>query len=384
MYCTVLESLKKNDKIKDYVVNVLTEKTENDRTVAAILKIMSEKYERTMSEKCLNLMEEIVNFKAEGGIENTADKFGKMMAEVKKMDLAANLNFALTLQFMERLEKSGKLSSDEKMRLKNEIETKEGKPKYNDSDERVQKELRRMKIVNNRQNIWDVKLTDTHFVRERESRYGNWKNKMEKNGYRRSDSRKGYWKNGIAASVNRYVKDRNGSRFRSQSRGSGFDRYRSQSVGAGNSNNRSGSLKPKSELAKDVEEIKKDMKEMKKMMDELKNTKANCVNHFVAEEFEINVRYVDEAKGMNMIVDSGAPVSIATSKWMEKYLKTMGVKKEETTENECKRKFRMGENVYLSNKEITLPVRMKTESDDYIRRMITVSIVDREDELFLC
>ncbi len=38
----------------------------------------------------------------------------------------------------------------------------------------------------------------------------------------------------------------------------------------------------------------------------------------------------------------------------------------------------------MSNKEILLPVRMKTENDDYIRRMITVSIVDREDELFLC
>ncbi len=44
----------------------------------------------------------------------------------------------------------------------------------------------------------------------------------------------------------------------------------------------------------------------------------------------------------------------------------------------------MGENVYLSNREITLPVRMKTENDDYIRRIITVSIVDREDELFVC
>ena len=50
----------------------------------------------------------------------------------------------------------------------------------------------------------------------------------------------------------------------------------------------------------DVEEIKKDMKEMKKMMDELKNSKANCVNHFVAEEFEVNVRYIDKAKGMNI------------------------------------------------------------------------------------
>ena len=167
-YCNVLESLKKNDKIKDFVVNVLTEKTENDRKVAAILKVMSEKFERTMSEKCLNLMAEIVNFKTDGGIESTTDRFGKMMAEVRKLDLAANLNFAMMLQFMDRLEKNGKLSSDERMRLKDEIETKEGKPKYADSAERVQKELKRMKIVNNRENIWDVKLTDTHFVRERE------------------------------------------------------------------------------------------------------------------------------------------------------------------------------------------------------------------------
>ena len=36
-YCNVLESLKKIDKIKDFVVSVLTEKTENDRKVAAIL-----------------------------------------------------------------------------------------------------------------------------------------------------------------------------------------------------------------------------------------------------------------------------------------------------------------------------------------------------------
>ena len=51
-----------------------------------------------------------------------------------------------------------------------------------------------------------------------------------------------------------------------------------------------------------------------------------------------------------MIVDSGAPVSIATSKWMEKYLKNMEVRKEEITEM-SKRKFRMGGNIYLSNRD---------------------------------
>ena len=102
------------------------------------MRVMAEKYARTVSEKYLSLMSDMANFKSEGGIENTTDKFGNMMAEVKKLDLAANLNFAMMLQFMERLEKNGKISSDERMRLKDEIETKEGKPKVADSAERVQ------------------------------------------------------------------------------------------------------------------------------------------------------------------------------------------------------------------------------------------------------
>ena len=48
-------------------------------------------------------------------------------------------------------------------------------------------------------------------------------------------------------------------------------------------------------------------------MNELKKSKGNCMNNFVVEEFEINVRYLYEAKGMNMIVDNGTPVLIATS-----------------------------------------------------------------------
>ena len=145
------------------MISTLVEKTENDRRVLAILKVMAEKYERTMRERCLSLMAEIVNFKTDGGIENVTDKFGKLMAEVKKIDLAANLDYAMMLQFMDRLEKNGKISSDERVRLKDEIETKEGKSKVRDSADRVQKELKRMKVLNNRENVFD-KPVDTHFV----------------------------------------------------------------------------------------------------------------------------------------------------------------------------------------------------------------------------
>merc|ERR1712120_33444 len=162
-YCNVMESLKKNDKIKDYVVSTLAEKTENNRKVTAILEVMAEKYERTESERCLGLMKQIVDFKVDGEIESIKDRFERMMTEANKVDLAANLEYALTLQFMDRLEKEGKISSDERMRLKDEIETKEGKSKVRNSAERVQKELRKMKLINNREKVFD-KTIEAHYV----------------------------------------------------------------------------------------------------------------------------------------------------------------------------------------------------------------------------
>ena len=50
---------------------------------------------------------------------------------------------------------------------------------------------------------------------------------------------------------------------------------------------------------------------------------------------------MDEAKARQMIVESGALASIATSKFIEKCLKDMEVKKNEITERECYIKFKI-------------------------------------------
>ena len=96
--------------------------------------------------------------------------------------------------------------------------------------ENVRKELRRMHVLDNREDIWKANTHGMHYV-ERDSRYGRWRKDMERNGYRRSDSRRGNWRNGTAPLALRYVRDRKETRFRSQSGlrdryGSGF---RSQS-----------------------------------------------------------------------------------------------------------------------------------------------------------
>ena len=77
-----------------------------------------------------------------------------------------------------------------------------------------------------------------------------------------------------------------------------------------------------------MEDIKKDMKKIEKLLDELKQTRLNQheICSFLEEEYELNIRCVNETKEMQMIVDSGAPISITTTKWMDRYLKSMEVK----------------------------------------------------------
>ena len=50
-YIDLLESLKKNDVVKQFVVNTLIEKVGSTRSVKKILEVMTEKFSKTTSEK---------------------------------------------------------------------------------------------------------------------------------------------------------------------------------------------------------------------------------------------------------------------------------------------------------------------------------------------
>ena len=114
-FIDLLESLKKNDSIKEYVHRTLIEKVGNDRTVKRILDVLSDKYSMTTAEKILGLMKKISDFKAEEDVETLLDRFEEIITETDKVDLATNLHYALSIQFMERLEKSNKINTGEKL-----------------------------------------------------------------------------------------------------------------------------------------------------------------------------------------------------------------------------------------------------------------------------
>ena len=62
-YMDLLESLKKNDTIKDFVTKTLVEKVGETRTVIRILDVMAEKYSKTTCEKITDTMKKISGFK---------------------------------------------------------------------------------------------------------------------------------------------------------------------------------------------------------------------------------------------------------------------------------------------------------------------------------
>ena len=63
--------------------------------------------------------------------------------------MAENIRYAVSLQFLERLEKCGDINAVEKMKLKDVIEDVNGEPKVGDTLEMLRKKLRRMKVVEN-------------------------------------------------------------------------------------------------------------------------------------------------------------------------------------------------------------------------------------------
>ena len=69
----MLESLKKNDSIKDFVSRTLVEKAGETRTVDHTLEILEEKYSKTECEKLADLMRKISGFKMEGTVDKLID-----------------------------------------------------------------------------------------------------------------------------------------------------------------------------------------------------------------------------------------------------------------------------------------------------------------------
>ena len=131
--------------------------------------MLSDKYSRTFGERTLKIMKKNIFFKMDGNVESLIDRYDRIINDVKKVDLTNNLMYALTVQFVDRLEKSGLINNEEKQWLKDQIETKGG-PRAGDVVESMRRELKRLNIVDNREEMWKGREHSTYYVQNQDMR----------------------------------------------------------------------------------------------------------------------------------------------------------------------------------------------------------------------
>ena len=89
--------------------------------------------------------------------------------EVRNLRLVEKLEYAMSAQFVERLEEGGKINSNEKLRLKDILETRDGNPKEGETMEEMKKELKRLKVIENREEPFS-KETRAFYMRTDDNR----------------------------------------------------------------------------------------------------------------------------------------------------------------------------------------------------------------------
>ena len=140
-------------------------------------------------------------FKSEEKIEMKIDRFEEMVTEVDRIGLVNNFRYAMSLQFLERLEKCGDINAVERMKLKDVIEDVNSNPKEGNTFEMMKKVLKKMKVDENCEEPF-TKENNTYYVQntdDKMSRKDRWSSKK----FIRSDSRPEYF---MTASKKSYMR----------------------------------------------------------------------------------------------------------------------------------------------------------------------------------
>ena len=145
------------------------------------------------------------------------------------------------------------------------------------------------------------------------------------------------------------------------------------------------------QVKSDCQEIKKMLKEMHtKRIHYVSNNETsvksvNLCNQELPEEVELSINYTYKDSGRQlMILDCGAPVSLAGISWMEQYLQEFGLTIDQMASTPCNQPFVFGPSRrYVSTSKIDLPVLVtRRDGKEDVLNVLTY-LVDAEVP-FLC
>ena len=137
-YADLVESLKKNKNIKENDINVIQDKARDvgDRSVAKVMEILEEKYRRTTVEKTKEIMKDILEFemKKEETFEEYWDRCEILITKCKREKVNEKFYYMMSAMIVDKAEKNGKLTEEEKRRLNESIENEQDSDKVPKSE----------------------------------------------------------------------------------------------------------------------------------------------------------------------------------------------------------------------------------------------------------
>ena len=363
-YRDFLENLKKEPKVSSHTIGVIIDKTEeaSDRTVNKILEVLKSKHGRTKVEKVKDITNEFLGFEMRSGesAEAFLDRTENLITKCIKEKIKDNFEYMIANTMIEKAEKAGKLTKEERVKLQDSIEVEEMNDRVPKSEnevfEKLRKEFKKLKIENNRDEKDEKVDTKNIHYGERKSRFEEWKrfkSNPEYNDYERSGSMPGFWR---SKSGNNY------RRAPSRTPSRRFDR--------------SGSFRKDKNhvtLAEKVSKIEQSVKNIENILAKKGNETKETL--YIKE-----IRYVKEEKN-EMVLDSGAPVATVGDDWLEEYIKEHEIDERKLVKTKSNQKFRFGPSQIYTTKEVTeIPITLKNaKTDEYVKTKIPVYVVEAKN-----
>jgi uncharacterized protein YukE len=116
-YGDLIESLKKNPVTKQYVSDVIIERTPNieDKMVEKIMTIMEEKFGRTKTERLYEVLKSILEFSVEEEESDKEywDRFKKLLNDANKEEVTKHFNYIMCIMMINKATEKGKISEEE-------------------------------------------------------------------------------------------------------------------------------------------------------------------------------------------------------------------------------------------------------------------------------
>ena len=160
-YADLIESLKRNKDIKENDINVIQDKARDigDKSVKRVMEILEEKYSKTTVEKTKDILKDILEFemKKEENFEEYWDRCEILLTKCKREKINEKFYYMMAAIIVDKAEKNGKLTEEEKRRLNESIESEEDSDRVPKTEETVienlKKEVKKLKIEINRSDI---------------------------------------------------------------------------------------------------------------------------------------------------------------------------------------------------------------------------------------